>query len=150
MRATLAIGLGACLLAGASAGMAIAPAQAESPQVATQCAGVDAASRAETFTRWPGVTAPRRVTREHKIGKASMHRTAGVQLLVPAREGMSAGSLQRIVGCQIALAAEQSGHEALDVPGLKAQVDRRGAAYRVRLTSHDVSAAQELVRRLGL
>lgn len=146
----LAIGLGACLLTGLGSNVAVAPAHAESAVVATQCAGVGAEARAETFTSWPGVSGAQRITREHRIGKASMHRTAGVQLLVPAREGLSAASLQRIVGCQIALAAEQSGHQTLAVPGLSAQVDRRGAAYRVRLTAEDVSAAQELVRRLGL
>ncbi len=135
---------------GAIATLEPSPASAEVSQAANQCAGVDAEAQTASFTSWAGVSEAKRLTRVEYIGKAPMHRTAGVQLFVPARAGMSAEYIQRLIGCQIALAAEQGGQEALGVPGIRAEVAARGDGYRVRITSDDVSAAQELVRRMGL
>lgn len=134
---------------GLSAGVAIEPSPAQaSSSVANQCAGIAADAQSKSFTSL--ASQAKRITRVESIGKAPMHRTAGVQVFVAAREGWSAEYVQRLVGCQIALAVEQGGQDALAVPGIRVDVDARGDGYRVRLTSPDVSDAQELVRRMGL
>lgn len=142
----------ALAIAGLSTAAAVEPslAFAKSSQVATQCAGVDAEAQAGSFTDWPGVSQAKRITQIHYVGKAPMHRTAGVELFVPARAGVSAEYLQQLAGCQIALAAEQGGNHVLAVPGSRAEVTARGDGYRVRILGQDVPSAQELVRRMGL
>jgi len=141
--------VGACL---AVAGLSFAApcASAESVEVATQCAGVESGARESSFTSWSGVSKPARITRTEQIGKAIMVRTAGVQLFVPAKAGLSTASMQQLVECQLAQAAEQGGSDALAVPGIAVHVERRGDGYRVRLTSDNVRSAQELARRMGL
>jgi hypothetical protein len=142
----------ALAIAGFSAVGAVEPslALAKSSQAAAPCAGVEAEAQAGSFTDWPGVSQAKRITQVHYVGKAPMHRTAGVQFFVPARAGLSAESLQRLAGCQMALAADQGGDHILAVPGSRAEVTPRGDGYRVRILGEDVSSAQELVRRMGL
>ncbi len=143
------IGL-ALALTGLGVPSLVAPAAAETPQVASACAGVDAQARSALFTDWPGVSHLRRITQVVHVGKAPMHRTAGVALRVPARAGLSSAYLQRVAGCHIAMAATEGGDRALAVPGIRAQVSSRHDGYAVRIVSDNVSSAQELVRRMGL
>ena len=80
-------------------------------------------------------------------------RRAGARLLLAARPGETAEWIQRIAECHIAwnaaLGYPQGGtSSALDVEGAVVHVNSRGDAFAVEITSTDVRAAREILRRV--
>jgi hypothetical protein len=80
-------------------------------------------------------------------------RRAGARVLLAARPGETAEWIQRIAECHIAWstvrAYSQGGaSSALDVKGAAVHVSSTGDAFVVEITSTDVRAAQEILRRV--
>jgi len=81
-------------------------------------------------------------------------RRAGARVLLAARPGETAEWIQRIAECHIAWSTvrdyPQKGgaSSALDVKGASVRVSSTGDAFAVEITSTDVRAAQEILRRV--
>jgi hypothetical protein len=80
-------------------------------------------------------------------------RRAGARVLLTARPGETAEWIQRIAECHIARSTvrgyPQGGtSSALDVKGAAVRVSSTGDAFAVEITSTDVDAAREILRRV--
>jgi hypothetical protein len=78
---------------------------------------------------------------------------AGARILLAARAGETAEWLQRVAECHIAWNAARGyprggASSALDVEGAVVQVSSTGDAFAVEITSTDVRAAREILRRV--
>ena len=80
-------------------------------------------------------------------------RRAGARVLLAARPGETAEWIQRIAECHIAWSTVRGNPQggassALDVKGAAVHVSSTGDAFAVEITSTDVRAAQEILRRV--
>jgi len=78
---------------------------------------------------------------------------AGARILLAARPGETAEWLQRIAECHIAWNSARGypqggASSALDVEGAVVQVSSTGDAFAVEITSTDVRAVREILRRV--
>jgi hypothetical protein len=128
-----------------------APQAAQSPAV---CVGVPDAERyVWLVTNRQDVVAVQEVkTQEPMVYSVTPEPHAGARILLAARSGETAEWIQRIAECHIAWNAARGyprdASSALDVKGAVVHVSSTGDAFAVEITSTDVRAAREILRRV--
>jgi phosphoserine phosphatase len=103
------------------------------------------------------------ILREHRVtsvkpyqvlerqGRGSVYRLAGAEVFVRAEPGLTAEWLQLTI--ERHLAQMQAGHMAgcaLDLDGVRVQVDSAGPGFAVKIIAKNPSQAKEVLRRAQL
>jgi hypothetical protein len=84
-------------------------------------------------------------------GRGSTQRLAGAQVFVQAEPGLTAQWLQLTVERHLAqMQGKHMGDCALDLDGVRVQVDSAGAGFVVKIVAKNPSQAKEVLRRAQL
>lgn len=123
---------------------------------ARQCAGIPAEDRdSSPFSHREDIRSVTPLKEEVRVGKNTVQRTAGAEIVFTALPGLTAEWLQRVVDCHIARNST-IGHETtsaemsfcpLTLRGVRAAVRSVGDGFAVAVRSDDEATSAEIVKR---